>query len=472
MKRLLSIWGFCCLSLVAFAQEETRIVDSLLNVLPTQEGREKVLTMIEMTWEFYDISFDDGINWGEKAVTKAHTLGYDDLEAKANYALGMQYAYHADLDLAKMYLKKSYRMFIKLSDSKNAFESLWNIATYELNFGNMDSARQVYSEALSLAEKMNDSVSVVYVVSNLAIIHYQKNELGKAIEAFLKVKRLSKKLGMDRMSWAAESNLATLYMESGKPVKAKEMLFELIPQLESYEDNYYLLLAYKTLGTIYGDYYINYDSAMYCFEKSLYYADAPIPLLADQINAKMYKSDVLSDIGNTSLHRHDYSMALKKYEEALLLAEAESYLSGQMRACYGLGMVYARLGQASKSMEWLDKLLKLEAKSGITMMEPAIKKLQIINYAHLGRYVEMEKELDALDEQRTALALESTDMLDQLEQVGQMLDYMEIQGKQLAETQFRLNHYRLGFFGLLAIVLFTLVLFIARKIVRKKRAKV
>ena len=62
----------------AFAQMDTRIVDSLENILPTQEGREKVLTMIELTWEFYPISFDDCINWGEKAMKEAQNQGLAD----------------------------------------------------------------------------------------------------------------------------------------------------------------------------------------------------------------------------------------------------------------------------------------------------------------------------------------------------------------------------------------------------------
>ena len=63
----------------AFAQMDTRIVDSLESILPTQEGREKVLTMIELTWEFYDISFDDCIGWGEKALKEAQNQGFADL---------------------------------------------------------------------------------------------------------------------------------------------------------------------------------------------------------------------------------------------------------------------------------------------------------------------------------------------------------------------------------------------------------
>lgn len=163
------------LSLTGYAQEDTHIVDSLRSVLPTQEGREKVLTMIELTWEFYDISYDDCLDWGEKAIKEAQNLGLKDLEAKANYVLGIQYAYHGDLDLAKEYLSQAYSHFTLLGDTKNAFESLWNLATYEMTLGSIDTAYAVYEDALALAKQMNDTSAYAYVISNMGLIWYKRD---------------------------------------------------------------------------------------------------------------------------------------------------------------------------------------------------------------------------------------------------------------------------------------------------------
>ena len=43
MKRLMLILSFAIFSTWVFAQDDTHVVDSLLIVLPTQEGREKTL---------------------------------------------------------------------------------------------------------------------------------------------------------------------------------------------------------------------------------------------------------------------------------------------------------------------------------------------------------------------------------------------------------------------------------------------
>ena len=96
MSRWINIFVFVLLAATGMSQE-THVVDSLQDVLATQEGREKVKTMMELTWEFYDISFDDCIAWGEKAKAEAKLLNQADLEAEANYTLGTQYAYHTKI---------------------------------------------------------------------------------------------------------------------------------------------------------------------------------------------------------------------------------------------------------------------------------------------------------------------------------------------------------------------------------------
>ena len=74
MKRLLNILVFLFLTSVAFAQEEMQVIDSLERVMAKQEGRERVETMMELSKAFVDFSFDDCINWGEKAIKEAASL--------------------------------------------------------------------------------------------------------------------------------------------------------------------------------------------------------------------------------------------------------------------------------------------------------------------------------------------------------------------------------------------------------------
>ena len=476
MKRLLNILVLLVLAVSAFAQVDTRIVDSLQDAYATQEGRDKVLTMIELTWDFYDVSFDDCIDWGEKAIKEANKLGYKDLEAKANYVLGIQYAYHADLDLARQYLQEAYNQFDALSDTKNAFESLWHLATYELTLGSIDTAYVVYERALPLAEQMNDTSAKAYVLVNMGLVWYKRNHQETAYTFFEQAKRIFESIGDERMAIRMGNSMATICAESGQATEALKLFWEVIPKLEEYGDYYHLLGVCSTMGAIYENEVVNYDSAMFYLQKALAYAEMPMRSRESEVLALNEKSETMVEMANVMVKLGESKAALAKYEEALNLAEQNAYPYGQMEACLGLGKEYGRLGQAAKSLQYFRRFFELEKASGVMLMRPSARKVLLMDYARLGMFDELEMELVDLEEESEGLLRENADIKDQLRTLRQegteLLEQYEAQNEALIEQQRLARHYRLAFFGLLALVLSSAVLILLYKIVRKKQRKI
>ena len=328
----------------------------------------------------------------------------------------------------------------------------------------------MYDDALQLAEQLNDSLSCAYVFSNLAIISYRKDDCVAALDYYFQSRKIAKDLGMKQMEIQAGTNIATIYSEIGKPLEAKRMFEELLPDLEAAEDYYVLQNTCKSLGSLYAHEIINYDSAMYYFEKSMYYADCQVKKKIDQNLMRILKSDVLSEMAYISGQRGDFEAALKGYAEALALAEDESHLSGQMTACIGLGTVYSQLGQAKKSLQYLNRFFELEAKSGITNMRSSVRLPLILDYARLGRYDDLEATLRDMDDERAALVRENADLYDrnrELEEtVVNLVAREEQQNETLEAQQTRLWHYRFAFFGILGLVLAMLLGWLSAKIVK------
>ena len=489
MKRLFNILVFLLLTSVAFAQEETRVVDSLLSVLPNQEGREKVKTMIELTWDFYDVSFDDCISWGEKAIMEAKDLNQYDLEAEANYTLGVQYAQHADLDLAKQYLYLAYLQYQGIDDSeyirefgwdfsstKFAFLSLWNIAFYELAVGNIDTAYLIYEKALPLAERMDDTSSCAYILSNIATIWYNRGDLEKSYDYNVKAKHLFESFGDEQSALRMDASIALLFYEKGRITEAKEMFWRLIPRLEEYGDYYYLLNICHNIGTIYNNELINYDSAMYYLQKAMLYGEMPMCIKDDEMTANREKADVVAEMGNVMLNKGDFKEAVEEYERALEMAERNSYYHGQIMACIGLAKAYAQQGQAIKSLHFFQCLNDLEEVSGISYKQPSVRKYLAIDYARLGRFEDLYAELGGYEDENLILIGENNKLYDQLgtlqSDYAGLLSQYESQINQIETLQSQRNHYRMAFYGLLCLCLAAVVLYIAYKIVRKKRSKV
>ena len=147
-----------------------------------------------------------------------------------------------------------------------------------------------------------------------------------------------------------------------------------------------------------------------------------------------------------------------------------------MLACLGLGKVYSHLGQASKSLSYLNRFFELEKITAISKYHSLARKPLIMDYARLGMVDAMEKEMTIFDDDYSDLIGENTSLYEQNRILGEetinLLERNDSLNHQIQTLQAERNHYRLAFFGLLAIMLFALVLFAAFKIVRKKRSKV
>ena len=98
-----------------------------------------------------------------------------------------------------------------------------------------------------------------------------------------------------------------------------------------------------------------------------------------------------------------------------------------------------------------------------------------LNYGRLGKFKELEDELHDFEEDYQSLARENADLYDQLRTLRQegieLQEQYESQNLELQKNQSKADHYRLAFFGLLAILLSVCVLFLLYKIVCKNRVK-
>ena len=476
MKRVFNILVLLFLTTFSFAQDETRVIDSLESVLAKQEGREKVLTMIELSKAFFDFSFDDCVDWSEKAIQLSQEIGDMELEGDALFSLGINYGYHFDLDLSQIYLKNSFDLYQQLGNEGKAFESLWNLAYFELILGNMDTAYLAFQKVLSVAEQRHDSLAYAQASDNLAYVQYQRNDFDGAIKAYETSRKIYVLLDDSLAVAHTNLNLAIILNECKKTKEARKLFAEVIPQLEAFQEIDMMMTAYKNYGMLFARDLINYDSASYYFEKALACLESESLSRADRQTMAYSKVDLLVEMGNVAVNCHDEITAKSHFENAFSLAEENKYHLGMMQSALSLGQLYASQGKATISMHYLEIYAKEAKQSGITMMEYAVKKPLILDYARLGRFDEMASELDAFDEYRQALQRENYDLYDQIsslqDETQGLLQQYESRSEQIQTLQNQRTQYRLAFFGLLAIALFVMALVIAYKIVRKKRAKV
>ena len=468
MKRMFNILILSFLSTFIFAQDETRVIDSLESVMAKQEGREKVETMMELSKAFFDYSFDECIDWGEKAIKEATQFQDVELLAKAYWKIGMRYLNHYELDLAL----ENYNKALELLKNKDDSELLEDVLNYkgrvELFLGEMDSAIMTYQYALRVSENLGDELNCADVINNMAYIYYQQDDMDKSLENF---KEARKRFEMvhDTLSIAqCDNNISNIYVERQQFDEALSLLQKAIPVFEYYGDEASLAHAYQNLGTAYASGLVKFDSALVYLKKSIVCAENvgdQITLIEDEL-----------ELAGVMWQLNRKGDAISLYQSALHSSEWMGYSIGMLEAYKNLGIHYNETGDFTTSAVYLKRCMDLASEKGNRLYVNTVRPYLIADYARLGQLMEMKKELGLMQDEYLGIVNENNALSDELSRVQfnaeGLLEQYESQNEQIQTLQSQRNQYRLAFFGLLAIALFALALLIAYKIVRKKRAKV
>ena len=248
---------------------------------------------------------------------------------------------------------------------------------------------------------------------------------------------------------------------------AQTLLQKAIPVFERIGDEASLAHAYQNLGTVYATGYVNLDSAMIYLRKSIVCAENVgdrITLVEDEI-----------ELANVLKRLNQDKDAVSLYQTALHSSEMMGYLNGMLEAYKNLGIHYNTAGDYTTSAAYLKRCLDLASEKGNRLYVNTVRPYLIADYARLDQLMEMKKELGLMHDNYLDIFNENNVLSGELSRVQfdmeGLFDQYEFQNEQIKTLQSQRNHYRLAFFGLLAIAIAVLVLFVAYKIVRKNRVK-
>ena len=467
MKRLLNILVFFVLPFVAMAQLDTRVVDSLQAVMAKQEGKERVETMMELSRAFFDLSFDDCIWWGEKAIEEASRFGEDELVAKAYWKLGLRYLNHYEFDLAL----DSFNQALEILNDAGDCELLMDVLNYkgrvELFMGELDDAISTYQRTMKVSERLGDEMNCADVVNNMAYIYFQRNELDRSFDCFIDARHRYIQL-LDTLSAAqCDNNISNIYVQRQQYEQAHSVLKKAIPLFEQYEDEASLAHAYQNLGTVFATGRVNLDSALYYLHKSIVCAENvgdQITLIEDEIEL----ANVLK-----LLNREDEAINL--YQSALHSSEAIGHANGILESYKNLGVYYNEKGDFTTSAVYLRRCMDLASEKGNLLYVNVVRPYLIADYARLGELLEMKKELGLMIDNYEGILNENNALDEELtklrEHTNGLLDQYESQSAQIESLQSERNQYRLAFFGLLALVIAAIVAFVLWRIIGKNQDK-
>ncbi len=325
MKPKIVFWFlFVCVISPPLCAQQNQKLDSLLNVLKTQEDDTiKVATLEELFLEEFYTDPSKAKKYIEESLELSKKLDFADGQGFANYYLG---------------------------------------AGYYQTIGKNDSARYYINEALSIFKKIKHEEYIVKMTNALGVVEYTSGNYQKAIEFYnvgIEYSRknkhwdnLANRLGNKSLAYInkGDYNLGVRYsIESLKLFDSLSSKSNTL-QLKIHTATASVRVGYAEMGLE------NYEKALEYFERALH--------IYNEIDDVVHMGHTYSDIGNVHLELGNYDPAIENYLKTLDIAKEKDVPIMRGYVLVNLGKAYEKKGNYEKSLSILREGLPINKEFG------------------------------------------------------------------------------------------------------------
>lgn len=253
---------------------------------------------------YFDLAFHY-----EKAANRSKTLEY--VELAGDYAR-TTYQNQTALEWYDKLLSLVSQNVTGLATSVDAMLKKGEVLKL---IGEWDEALQLFSDAVSLAQKIDDSLRLAQALRELGGIHYSKGNYDTALE-------------LDQKS------------------------------LELFEENEHRIGTAKVMGNIGKVYWKRgeYDAAMKCYRLQIQEAD--------ELHDDVIKSDAIRGLGNVHLNLSEYDQAMHYYEQDVALQEKLGDQLALAKTLSNIGVVFFYKAEYDKAAEYYKRSLNIREAFG------------------------------------------------------------------------------------------------------------
>lgn len=365
------------------AQDILQYIDSLENVIKSQTGREKVLSLLNLSDSMFVISFDKGIATIEQAEREAWKNNDSLFISQTNLELAEKYINYYDLDLAEpcLHVALAYSC-----DNYILKYDIYRLLAYlNLNSGKVDTSFLYCEKALEAADSLGRKALYVDVLHNMALLNRNRGCQEEALRGFKEAVVLYYEIDDSLSAARSLNNIAMIYFARKQYDEAMSVFNELMPFFErsgEYED---LSMLYNNVSMICSEYNGNIDTAEIFLEKAKHYANIN--------NDSLMMVDIWLNEGNLYLKKGEYDSAFGTFENALCLASRLHYNEGLAASYFHVAKGYCLLGDYANAFNNIMLCMGIEGMAGAYVYTPLLKTDLLMCYAHLGKYDSLESEL-------------------------------------------------------------------------------
>lgn len=172
---------------------------------------------------------------------------------KVYNALGRLYNNSQNKNQAMVYSIKGRELAQRIDYKKGMLYSLLNLSSLYVQFGDKKQALETISEALILAQKLNDVETIGRCLSSMGTIKKAMKQYDAALADFLQALAIKRRLDNNRELSVVNYNLASLYHDRKDNITAISYLNESIRLASQTKYAAYMVIALKLKAAIYRD---------------------------------------------------------------------------------------------------------------------------------------------------------------------------------------------------------------------------
>jgi len=227
-------------------------IDSLKSELNKTENKAAILSQIADKYIY--ISSDLAEDFANQAIIQALVERDTNIFAEIYRIKGIVKYNRSEIDSSFYYFYKSAEVSRNINNIYDQASTLVDIGALFLGINELDKSEKTFTEALQLFSKSDSKKGMSTVYNNLALVYQQKENYEKAIEYFLKSKKVKDSIN-DKLGGAKLLvNIANIYrLEYKKYDKSLSLLYKALQIFTELRSDIFISITYNTIGNVFFD---------------------------------------------------------------------------------------------------------------------------------------------------------------------------------------------------------------------------
>lgn len=253
-------------------------------------------------------------------------------------------------ETAKQYFRQAGALSRKLKYDAGEYKYLYLYGNVFIIQGNYDSSLVYQEQALAMAQKMKDSLSIGISLFNIGINYRERSSYEKAIEYCLLGRKIIDQLGNERIEMQVDDALQILYYNRTNYDQAIE-----------YGEKAVALARKLAMKEVLGKYLVNISLSYQSrnqFKKTMAALEEALKI-GQELGDLRILTVVHQNLAGAALKEHNYPLTRKYAEESLALSRKLGSTDGEATALRSLAICYLQEGKLAPAKAYAHQALAL-----------------------------------------------------------------------------------------------------------------